>query len=397
MKEQLPPLCQLAFISADHPRLGAEACGHWRDHTDPSFSFSDILRLILESTERNNNVLRDCAVGDVFSIGDGHLHGQCYAAIDPEGNVVAIDRRNHTVMIFRGTDGELIREFGGEGAGEGQLNTPRGLTVDGVGNIYVGDCDNHCVKVFSPKGEVLLVIGRQGSGDGELNFPCGVAVDDTRQRVYVADCDNDRLVVFGKDGSFVGTMGKSGLREGQFRHPVGVCVDSRGRILVADSDNNRIQVLRQTASASKWAAFSGTVAQTGAADPSEAASRLPFVVDAVMGTRGAVNGALRYPYGVAVAPTPRGEMVAVADSLNHRVSVFTSDGLFVRTFGGPKPGAGREGLKCPYSVAVDGNGSLVVGDGGNKRVVVLGLAMTELGLEAEAAADSSDSASYESY
>lgn len=86
MKEQLPPLCQLAFISADHPRLGAEACGHWRDHTDPSFSFSDILRLILESTERNNNVLRDCAVGStllfILRFHTGMTRTDlCYAAI----------------------------------------------------------------------------------------------------------------------------------------------------------------------------------------------------------------------------------------------------------------------------------------------------------------------------
>lgn len=283
----------------------------------------------------------------------------------------------------------------------------------------------------------------------------------TRQRVYVADCDNDRLVVFGKDGSFVGTMGKSGLREGQFRHPVGVCVDSRGRILVADSDNNRIQVtdlfcVRRFSILTERAAATGAApdrlglqvggvfghgcsdwgsgpirssiappvcggccdgdqrsSQRCAAVPvwRRCCSHPPVPIPALLSTcivPGWVLPETDYDRGVrsrfqSLSPDSelgvlrRGEMVAVADSLNHRVSVFTSDGLFVRTFGGPKPGAGREGLKCPYSVAVDGNGSLVVGDGGNKRVVVLGLAMTELGLEAEAAADSSDSASYESY
>jgi tripartite motif-containing protein 2/3/tripartite motif-containing protein 71 len=47
-------------------------------------------------------------------------------------------------------------------------------------------------------------------------------------------------------------------------------------------------------------------------------------------------------------------MVYVSEGDNHRVSVFTSEGRFVMTFG--REGEGPGEFKCPYGLAVDNNG-----------------------------------------
>jgi DNA-binding beta-propeller fold protein YncE len=58
----------------------------------------------------------------------------------------------------------------------------------------------------------------------------------------------------------------------------------------------------------------------------------------------------------------------VADSCNHRVQVFTSDGKFIREFG--KPGSAPGELSYPYDVKVDAAGNVFVCEFGNSRIQV---------------------------
>ena len=91
------------------------------------------------------------------------------------------------------------RVFGSAGAGDGQLAEPRGLAVDGRGNLYVADTKNSRIQVFDSNGQFLRAFGHKGGGDGELNEPCGVAVD-ADGGVWVADTWNHRIVHFTADG-----------------------------------------------------------------------------------------------------------------------------------------------------------------------------------------------------
>lgn len=356
MKEDLGLAYKLAFVMADHPRLGSAACGNWRMHLDSWFSLHDILRMILDATTIQNSVVRRIAPEECFSVGEGQLRGQCYVTVDSCGNVIVLDRRSHMVKVFRGTDGEMLREFGGEGVDDGKLNTPRGIAMDAEGNIVIADCDNHRIQVFDANGVLLRIFGQYGNGDGELKFPNGVGIDG-EGNIIVGDCDNDRLVVFDKVGGFVGTIGHRGSKAGEFCHPVGVTVRGDGGIIVADGDNNRVQVLRRVRNS--LAELSNRMAHRSCA--------LPFVVVATMGSKGSGDGELRYPCSAAGLP---GGGVVVSDSLNHRLVVFDAHGTFVRSFGSKGSGVGE--VKCPYSIAVDGAGNLVVADGGNSRVQVFG-------------------------
>jgi len=41
-------------------------------------------------------------------------------------------------------------KWGSRGAGDGQFNDPRGIAVDGEGNVYVGDRNNNRIQKFRP-------------------------------------------------------------------------------------------------------------------------------------------------------------------------------------------------------------------------------------------------------
>lgn len=107
------------------------------------------------------------------------------------------------------------------------------------GRILVADSGNHRLQAFDNRGSFLSEFGSFGSGDGEFNDPQGLAVD-RRGRVIVVDRGNDRLEVLSFDGE---TFGYLDSYTAGFNAPTGVAVDAWGNIVVADTGNNRVVVL----------------------------------------------------------------------------------------------------------------------------------------------------------
>ena len=69
-----------------------------------------------------------------------------------------------------------------------------------------------------------------------------------------------------------------------------------------------------------------------------------------------------------MAVGPNGN-VYVADTWNHRIQEFTSDGKFIRMWG-TGPAVGPQGFYGPPGLAVDSAGRVLVADTGNKRIVI---------------------------
>ncbi len=84
-----------------------------------------------------------------------------------------------------------------------------------------------------------------------------------------------------------------------------------------------------------------------------------------LGTKGTNPGELLQPYSVAA---DLDSYIFVADSGNHRISVFTLSGKFVRCFGtkGSEPGM----FLYPRHLCVDSQGRLVVADEQNHRLQI---------------------------
>jgi DNA-binding beta-propeller fold protein YncE len=177
-------------------------------------------------------------------------------------------------------EGNVVRAWGGPGAGYEWFAVEHGIHVDAQGNVWVGgngDADNHVLK-FTREGKFLLQIGKSGQRAGSndrmtLGGPAAVEVDAAANEVYVADgYKNKRVVVFdATTGAYKRHWGAYGeppidsplippseqtLNKEpydpaapparQFRGPVhGVAVSSDGLIYVTDRMGNRVQVFRK--------------------------------------------------------------------------------------------------------------------------------------------------------
>ena len=137
-----------------------------------------------------------------------------------------------------GFEGKFVRTWGSNGSGQGQFNYPYGITVSGQ-EVYVSDCHNHRVQVFSKDGTFLRLFGSQGSGQGQFNRPYGITV--SGQEVYVSDWWNHRVQVFSKDGTFLRLFGSEGSGQGQFNYPSGITVSGQE---VYVSSRDKVQVFR---------------------------------------------------------------------------------------------------------------------------------------------------------
>ena len=85
------------------------------------------------------------------------------------------------------------------------------------------------------------------------------------------------------------------------------------------------------------------------------------------GTEGSGPGQLNGPVGITIDTAATG-LVYVSEGGNSRISVFTSDGVFVRKFG--SKGSNIDQFNSPYELTFDKNGFLHVCDSGNGRLVV---------------------------
>jgi sugar lactone lactonase YvrE len=162
---------------------------------------------------------------------------------DGKGQVVVLVR---TAPYFRvlTREGALVKTFGDDGLFE----SAHSVTIDAQGSLWVTDSAAHVVHKFGPEGRLLMTLGKKGvAGDNTardlFNQPNHVALASNGD-IYVSDgYVNARVVHFTKDGRFVRIIGGvKGSQPGQLQLPHGVALDSRGRILINDSDNQRVSV-----------------------------------------------------------------------------------------------------------------------------------------------------------
>ena len=113
----------------------------------------------------------------------------------------------------------------------------REVALHNDNTIYATD---NTIRVFRPDGTESQ-IGSSDNNGGQLSFPCGIAlIDDT---IYVASHINSTITMYSiTGGRFISSFGGKGASNGQLCNPRGICTDGKGRVLVADYSNKRIQV-----------------------------------------------------------------------------------------------------------------------------------------------------------
>jgi hypothetical protein len=187
----------------------------------------------------------------------------------PHGRIWAIDRcgANTCDGSDRAPIVELDMKTGKpvKAIGAGLFVFPHGLHVDAHGDIWVTDggvskdgTKGLQVIKLSPKGKVLLRLGTAGQrGDDDTHFqsPSDV-ITAPNGDIFVTDGHapiagtvpaglDMRVMKFSPTGKFLRQWGKPGSAPGEFNNPHALAFDARGRLLVADRGNARIQIFGQ--------------------------------------------------------------------------------------------------------------------------------------------------------
>ena len=250
-------------------------------------------------------------------------------------------------------------------AGSAAVNQPSGLALDPTtAFLVVADRSNQRIRRVSPSGMVSTLAGSgsatfaEGTGAGaSFFFPEGLVVDGAGQ-VYVVDYQNHRIRKVSPAG-FVATFAGSGSAQwadgaGQrasFNLPFGITLDPSpgGSFYVTDSSNFRVRVISPAGQVT-------TLAGSGAS-----------------GSLDSVGLGASFTSLTGIALTPDGGTVLVGDAHRIR-AISVGDGSTFTVAGGGTPAfANGLGTAAAFStvnhLAFDAPGSrLLVVDGGNHRV-----------------------------
>jgi DNA-binding beta-propeller fold protein YncE len=274
------------------------------------------LKLIWEREPKTERIirmfqsLRALGTDDTFSFTFGRRPRTFYVLNIPNKNIHQFQRRVRALpptpldkvpeQLSSLPEGANMFE-GGPGTDEGQFDSPKGMCVDGNGNILVADTGNGRVEKFSPIGTFLSIIGAKGSGRGRLADPNGIAIDRSGN-IYVAEIgSNSRVLKLGPDGTFVAEWAPG------LYGPRRIAIGPDDSIYVDDSGRNRIVKFSPDGQ-----------------------------VLASWGSEGSGDGQFKGVSSVAV--DPMNNKVYVADPLNRRIQVFDSNGQFLTKWSVPEWG-----------------------------------------------------------
>jgi DNA-binding beta-propeller fold protein YncE len=226
-----------------------------------------------------------------------------------------------------------VQIIGSRGVGVGELNKPRSVAVDAQDNLYVVDMTGR-VQKFSSNGVFLLSWQMPQTALGK---PKGMGRD-RDGNIIVLEPHYQRVNVFSPEGKLLAQWGKRGTNAGELMMPRAVAVNSRREVFL--SEYGLVERVQQFAAR-------GEKLLAGFGHPGNA------------------PGEFNRPEGMCVDSQDR---IYVADSCNHRIQVFSSDGKFIRAHG--KAGKGNGELSYPYDICVDAAGRQYVCEFGNSRIQV---------------------------
>ena len=181
-------------------------------------------------------------------------------AVDSQDRVYGFNRGEHGVIVFD-RDGNFLHDWGGA-----DFAFPHAIYADPDDHIWIVDRNLCQIFKFTPDGEMLMTIGEKGfrsdtgadnsvfSSDGyravtrpggPFNLPAGIGVARSG-KIFISDgYANCQVHRFSAQGTHEKSWGEPGSGPGQFMLPHGAFVDSRGRVLIADRENDRVQVFSQ--------------------------------------------------------------------------------------------------------------------------------------------------------
>jgi len=204
--------------------------------------------------------------------------------ISANDSLVAVTGRGN-IGVFNQSTGVPVFGFGTRGQGINQFDLPAGVHIDDQGFVYVADTQNQRVRKYTPSGRLVWDAGtvpnRQfqahvAAPTGLFQLPTAVTTD-ANGRVIVLDAFNYNITVLnGSTGKKIASYGTYGQDDGQFDSGSAIAYDRvRDYFVVADTGNNRLQIVRIPGSAAGISA--GSLLSQALSNPAWILC-LPFIV-----------------------------------------------------------------------------------------------------------------------
>jgi len=253
---------------------------------------------------------------------------------------------------------------------QSNLGSPEGLRLDDAGRIYFADPWNHVVLRLEVDGTLSRIAGSGAPGhngdeipalQAQLNQPYDVALD-SLGNVYIADSANNRIRKVDKNGIIhtVAGTGEAGYTgdngpatQATLRVPYNVAVDKQDRVIIPDSLNH---VIRRIAHDGTIETIAGVGRPGYAGDGGPATLALLDAPQAIVFDR---DGNLIF-----------------GDEHNHVIRMISSDGTISTVVGTGTAGLAADGAKAseaplndPEGLLLRSDGTLIVNDGRNRRIL----------------------------
>jgi sugar lactone lactonase YvrE len=279
---------------------------------NPSATAVDSSGIVYVADTENNCIRRITSAGLVTTFaGDGtpgakdgsgsnaQFNSPSAITITSAGVLYVSDAGNHRIRRITSTG--VVSTFAGSTSGfqdgigtNAQFDSPQGIVVDSLGNVFVADANNHRIRIITSAGQVSTFAGQATSGitndsgtSAKFNTPTGLAID-SAGNLYVADKNNHRIrkvtpqaSVSTLAGSTAGFTNNTGTAA-QFSSPVGIAVDSTGTLYVADTGNHRIRTVSSSGVVTTFVGLSTSGNANGT--PSQAQFSSPYSI--TVGTTG---------------------------------------------------------------------------------------------------------------
>jgi hypothetical protein len=188
-------------------------CGHADVDRNGTVDFADFAILSKNWKHRSLSVRNANNSPTRLAYGPG---GMLYATDPDTGSLFVYDPNNIVVAELR------------------RLDTPLGIAVDGLGNMYVGCNGTDTVEVYDPNG-----LNIKNIGPGYIKMPNDLAFD-ADGNLYVVDSLEDTVKVFDTSGTEIRQFDNGDLK---FPSAIEITyVSGTGEVYVADQGHQAIKV-----------------------------------------------------------------------------------------------------------------------------------------------------------
>ncbi|HND51759.1 MAG TPA: peptidyl-alpha-hydroxyglycine alpha-amidating lyase family protein, partial [Pirellulaceae bacterium] len=248
--------------------------------------------------------------------------GRCSAVAAGSNDELFLFHRGARPIICVDAQRKLVRSWGDD-----EITTAHGMRIDRQGHVWITDIGRHRVLKFDQKGKLLLALGtgNPGAGPDEFNQPTDVTFSPNGDFFVTDGYGNSRVLKFSAEGKLIKSWGAKGKGIGEFNIPHAIVRDSRGRLIVGDRENDRIQVFSEQGEfLEQWPGFA--------------------------------------PYGIVIDSQGR---IFIADGRANQVLRLDDKGRVAERWGKKGKAAGEFDL--PHMLDFDSNGNLYVAEVGNMR------------------------------